>query len=161
MSSRQDRWSSKAIRLSAFHFDRAVPPLKPFIADIRTDPLRAPCAACHRGQLGDDRRPFVRELRASFQIAPQSCKLPVEAVEHRLPHCHRKCRRRLLAGFGAALMPKASHGRCAGRLGMIPCARRQRSERNRAFSRRSSVVMVPPKRPPAAPPTRRTRRSRR
>ncbi len=32
--------------------------------------------------------------------------------------------------------PSASHGRCGGRLGPIPCARRQRSERKRAFSRR-------------------------
>jgi len=29
----------------------------------------------------------------------------------------------------------------AGRLGMMPCAQRQRCERNRAFSRRSSSVM--------------------
>jgi hypothetical protein len=32
------------------------------------------------------------------------------------------------------------HGFCAGLRGMIPCARRQRSERRRAFSRRSSGV---------------------
>jgi hypothetical protein len=39
-------------------------------------------------------------------------------------------------------IPSASHGRCAGRLGMIPCALRQRSEHNRAFSRRSAAVMT-------------------
>lgn len=38
------------------------------------------------------------------------------------------------------LTPSASHGCLAGRLGPIPCARRQRSERKRAFSRRSSSV---------------------
>ena len=43
------------------------------------------CTACHRGQLGDDRRPLVREPRGRFKVTPQSCKLPVEAVEHRLP----------------------------------------------------------------------------
>ena len=37
-------------------------------------------------------------------------------------------------------MPNASHGRSAGFLGPIPCARRQRRERSRAFSRRSSGV---------------------
>jgi hypothetical protein len=37
--------------------------------------------------------------------------------------------------------PSASHGRCAGRLGMIPCARRQRSERRRARSRFSAGVI--------------------
>jgi hypothetical protein len=37
-------------------------------------------------------------------------------------------------------MSKASHGRCAGRLGPIPRALRQRSERSRFFSRRSSGV---------------------
>jgi hypothetical protein len=39
-------------------------------------------------------------------------------------------------------IPSASHGRCAGRLGMIPCARRQRSERSRALSRRSATVVT-------------------
>jgi hypothetical protein len=37
-------------------------------------------------------------------------------------------------------MPKASHGLCAGFLGPMPCARRQRSERRRARSRRPSWV---------------------
>ena len=37
-----------------------------------------------------------------------------------------------------------SHGRCAGRLGRIPCALRQRSERKRAFSRRSASIIVGP-----------------
>jgi hypothetical protein len=37
-------------------------------------------------------------------------------------------------------MPSASHGCLAGRLGPMPCARRQRSERKRAFSRRSASV---------------------
>jgi Family of unknown function (DUF5681) len=39
-------------------------------------------------------------------------------------------------------IPSASHGRCAGFLGIIPCARRQRSERKRAFSRLSAAVMI-------------------
>jgi hypothetical protein len=34
------------------------------------------------------------------------------------------------------LTPAASQGRCAGRLGPIPCARRQRSERKRITVRR-------------------------
>jgi hypothetical protein len=38
------------------------------------------------------------------------------------------------------LTPAASHGCFAGRLGPIPCARRQRSERKRFFSRRSASV---------------------
>jgi len=38
------------------------------------------------------------------------------------------------------LMPKASHGRAAGFLGPMPCARRQRSERSLVRSRRSSGV---------------------
>jgi hypothetical protein len=38
------------------------------------------------------------------------------------------------------LMPSASQGRCAGRRGPMPCARRQRSERKRFFSRRSASV---------------------
>jgi len=37
------------------------------------------------------------------------------------------------------LIPSASHGRCAGRRGMIPCARRQRSLRRRLRSR--GVIM--------------------
>jgi hypothetical protein len=37
--------------------------------------------------------------------------------------------------------PMASHGRCAGRRGMMPCARRQRSARRRARSRRSAAVI--------------------
>ena len=39
-------------------------------------------------------------------------------------------------------IPSARHGRAALRLGMIPCALRQRSERRRAFSRRSSCRHV-------------------
>jgi hypothetical protein len=38
-------------------------------------------------------------------------------------------------------IPSASHGLCAGRLGMMPCARRQRSERKRARSRFSAGVI--------------------
>jgi hypothetical protein len=38
--------------------------------------------------------------------------------------------------------PAASHGRCAGRLGPIPCALRQRSDRRRFFSRFSSSVIM-------------------
>jgi hypothetical protein len=52
--------------------------------------LPATCAACHRGQLGDDRRPFVRPPRSRFKLTPQSCKLPVEAVE-RCRVCCRRC----------------------------------------------------------------------
>src|SRR5262249_23943530 len=37
-------------------------------------------------------------------------------------------------------MPKTSHGRAAGFLGPMPCARRQRSERRRTRSRRCSGV---------------------
>jgi hypothetical protein len=40
------------------------------------------------------------------------------------------------------LTPSASHGCFAGRLGPIPCALRHRSERKRAFSRRSASVIV-------------------
>jgi hypothetical protein len=40
--------------------------------------------------------------------------------------------------------PSASHGCFAGRLGPMPCALRQRSERKRAFSRRSASVIVDP-----------------
>jgi len=73
------------------------------------------CTACHRGQLGDDRRPLVPEPRGRFKLTPQSCKLAVEAVEHRLPcrsHknqcCHsRACLRRRppgsLGAFGTKL----------------------------------------------------------
>ena len=39
-------------------------------------------------------------------------------------------------------MPSASHGCFAGRRGPIPCALRQRSERKRAFSRRSESVIM-------------------
>jgi hypothetical protein len=37
--------------------------------------------------------------------------------------------------------PSASHGRCAGRLGPMPCALRHLSERRRAFSRRSASIL--------------------
>jgi hypothetical protein len=40
------------------------------------------------------------------------------------------------------LTPAASHGRCAGRLGPMPCARRHRSERKRFLSRRSASVIL-------------------
>jgi hypothetical protein len=40
--------------------------------------------------------------------------------------------------------PSASHGCFAGRLGPMPCALRQRSERRRAFSRRSASIIVGP-----------------
>jgi len=40
------------------------------------------------------------------------------------------------------LTPAASHGCFAGRLGPMPCALRQRSERRRAFSRRSASVIL-------------------
>ncbi len=40
--------------------------------------------------------------------------------------------------------PAANHGLCAGRLGPMPCALRQRSDRKRAFSRRSASVIVWP-----------------
>jgi hypothetical protein len=114
-----------------------------------TDPLRARCTACHRGQLGDDRGPFVREPRGRFKLTPQSCKLPVEAVEHRLPRRSHNSQRFPLADLLAPplprdrLIPSASHGRCTGLRGPMPCARRQRSDRRRAFSRRSAAVMGP------------------
>jgi hypothetical protein len=66
-------------------------------------------------------------------MRPQFRHLPLQPVEHR-----RSVRQRgLLAGFRA---PAASHGRCAGFLGPMPWALRQRSERSRARSRRSSGV---------------------
>ena len=40
------------------------------------------------------------------------------------------------------LILSASHGRCAGRRGPIPCARRQRSLRKRLRSRRSAGVIM-------------------
>ena len=59
-----------------------------------------------------------------------------------------KCLRCPLTGFLAPPVPcdrltaSASHGRCAGRRGMMPCARRQRSER-RWLSRVSSAAGLP------------------
>ena len=52
--------------------------------------------------------------------------------------CWRACLRRLYQAERE--IPSASHGFCAGFLGPIPCARRQRSERRRACSRRCSSV---------------------
>jgi hypothetical protein len=87
-------------------------------------------------QLSDGRRPHVREPRGRFKLTPQSCKLPVEAVEHRLPRRSHKSQCFPLTGLlsppvpGEREIPSARHGRAALRLGMIPCALRQHSERN-------------------------------
>jgi hypothetical protein len=55
-------------------------------------------------------------------------------------HMHRPQPPPAVPAACAREIPSASHGRCAGRLGPMPCARRQRSERKRAFSRRSASV---------------------
>jgi hypothetical protein len=78
------------------------------------------------GQLGDDRGPFVREPRGRFKLTPQSCKLPVEAVEHRLPRLattvnasrSRTCLRRLY--HFDRLIPSTSDGHCAGASRLYP-----------------------------------------
>jgi hypothetical protein len=54
-----------------------------------------------RCQLGDDRHPFVREPRGRFKLTPQSCKLPVEAIEHRLPRRSHKSQCLPLTGLFA------------------------------------------------------------
>ena len=102
------------------------------------------------GPLGDDRGPFVREPHGRFKLTQQSCKLPIEAVEHRLPRRSHNSQRFPLADLLAPpvprvdrLIPTASHSRCGGRIGPISCARRERSERRRVFSWRSSAVMRP------------------
>ncbi len=85
---------------------------------------------------------------ASFEIAGQCHRERFGALKHHLASCSygRQCfplrvaLRRLYQVERE--IPSARHGRAALRLGMIPCALRQHSERNRSFSRRSSAVMI-------------------
>ena len=53
--------------------------------------------------------PFVREPRGRLKLTPQSCKLPVEAVEHRLPRRSHNSQRFPLAGL---LAPPPRRGHC-------------------------------------------------
>jgi hypothetical protein len=88
--------------------------------------------------------------RASIERRAQLRNLPLQPVEQRcagerLACGHCRGQRGLLAGLRPPpvvrlLMPKASHGLCAGFLGPMPCARRQRKERRQARSRRCSGV---------------------
>ena len=53
---------------------------------------RHPAPLAVAASAGDDRRALVREPRGRFKLTPQSCKLPVEAVERcgvQALSCHR------------------------------------------------------------------------
>jgi len=68
--------------------------------------------------------------RASFEVARQRSREGIRTLEHRLAS----------RGPGRQCVPLTGNLACAGRLGPMPCARRQRSERRRPRSRRSDSV---------------------
>jgi hypothetical protein len=94
-----------------------------------------------RGQFRNDCHALAFERRAPGKVAGQRCGERFSAGEDGA--CSGRVPRLLASPVPCErLTPAASHGCFAGRLGRYPCALRQRSERRRAFSRRSASVIL-------------------
>ena len=90
-----------------------------------------------------DRHCLALKRRAPVEIAGQRHSEGFRPFEGGTctSHSRRLPRRCLRLYHVERETPSASHGCFAGRLGPMPCARRHRSERKRAFSRRSASVI--------------------